>query len=120
MTFRALIFACAAALALPSDAGERLDMRLSPPISAFAPATLNVWVMVNADPNNRAIRVIAQSADFYRSSERPIEGAGAPRTNAFELRNLPSGMYVVSAVLVDCYGHEFKARRDFEVMEGEH
>jgi hypothetical protein len=119
MTVRALVCACALGLALPSDAGERLDIRLST-IAAFAPANLNVWVTVEADPDNRAIRVIAESPDFYRSSERPIEGVRAGRTNAFEFRNLPSGMYVVSAVLVDCNGHEFKARRDFEVMGGEH
>lgn len=116
MTVRALVCACALGLALPSDAGGRLDIRLST-IAAFAPASLNVRVTVEAHPDNRAIRVIAKSPEFYRSSEITIEGANAPRTNAFEFRNLPSGTYLVSAVLVDCNGREFEARRDFEVME---
>jgi len=112
--------ASALALALPSGAGERVGLRLSPAISAFAPANLHVVVLVEPDLDNRVLKVTAESADFYRSSERPLEGAGAPRTNAFEFRNLPSGLYLVTAALVDCTGHEFKARREFEVMGAEH
>ncbi len=117
---RAFMCALALALAMPSTAGERVAIRLSPTISAFAPANLHVWVMVAAHPDNRALKVVAESPAFYRSSEITIEGEEAPQTNAFEFRNLPSGTYLVSAVLVDRTGHEFKVNREFEVMGGEH
>lgn len=113
---RAFICALALALAMPSTARERVAIRLSPMNSAFAPATLYVWVTVAAHPDNRSLRVVAESPAFYRSSEVPIEGEGALQTNAFEFRNLPSGMYLVSAVLVDSAGHEFEANRKFEVL----
>jgi hypothetical protein len=91
--------ASAVALALPSGAGERVGLRLSPTIAAFAPANLRVVVLVEPDLDNRVLKVIAESPDFYRSSERPLEGAGAPRTNAFEFRNLPSGLYRIQAIV---------------------
>src|ERR1044071_2272441 len=52
---------------LPLGAGERITMKVSPAV-AFAPANLIVRTMVVADEENRAIEIIAESQDFYRSS----------------------------------------------------
>jgi hypothetical protein len=58
---------------LPASAGERMIMKVSPAV-AFAPANLIVRAYVEADADNRAIAVIAESEDFYRSSEIQLDG----------------------------------------------
>ena len=88
-----------AATTLPLGAGEPITMRVSPAI-AFAPANLIVRATIEADSENRAVRVTADSADFYRASEMPLNGDQAPRTNTFEFRSLPPGSYEVRAILI--------------------
>jgi hypothetical protein len=85
--------------ALPVGAGERMTLKVSPAV-AFAPANLIVRAFVEADADNRAIAVIAESEDFYRSSEIQLDGDHAPRINTFEFRSLPSGTYHVKALLI--------------------
>jgi hypothetical protein len=92
------LVAVLALLALPALGGERLRIRVSPEMS-FAPATLVVQAMIESDDDNRLLEVVAESSDFYRSSEIPLDGHRAPRLTVFELRSLPSGQYEVRAVL---------------------
>ena len=89
--------------ATPLGAGERLTLKVSPAV-AFAPANLIVRAMIVADPDNRAIEIIAESPDFYRSSSIQLEGDKAARTNMFEFRSLPPGTYEVRANLLDSNG----------------
>ena len=95
---------------LPLGAGERITMKVSPAVS-FAPANLIVRATVLADADNRAVQIIAESADFYRSSEVQLEGEQAARTNRVEFRSLPPGTYEVRANLLrnNGCGHEPKA-----------
>src|SRR5207249_10128857 len=75
MSFALVIFGFTAAGA----AGDKLSVRVSPTV-AFAPANLTIRTMVEADPDNHAVRISAESPDFYRSSEVGLEGEDAPRT----------------------------------------
>jgi hypothetical protein len=84
---------------LPARAGERITLKISPAV-AFAPANLVVRTMIEADSRNRAIEIIAESVDFYRSSEIQLDGEHAPRTTTFEFRSLPPGNYEVKATLI--------------------
>jgi hypothetical protein len=84
---------------LPVGAGERMTLRVSPAI-AFAPANLIVRTMIEADAGNRAIAIVADSQDFFRSSQIQLDGDHAPRTNTFEFRSLPPGTYQVKAILI--------------------
>ncbi len=102
-------------LALPAGAGDKLAMNVSPSV-AFAPANLVVRAYVAADADNRAIEVIAESEDFYRSSEVQLDGDKAPRTNVFEFRSLPTGTYQVSAVLIGSQGQKALVRSQVNVM----
>ena len=95
-----------AATTLPVGAGERMTMKVSPAI-AFAPANLVVRTTIEADADNRAIEIVAESPDFYRSSEIQLEGDKAARTTSFEFRSLPPGTYEVRARL---YGADGQAR----------
>jgi len=93
-----LVAALALLLALPALGGERLRIRVSPATS-FAPANLVVQAVIESDDDNRSLEVVAESSDFYRSSEIALDGDRAPRLNVFELRSLPGGDYEVHAVL---------------------
>jgi len=84
-------------------AGERLTLKVSPAV-AFAPANLIVRTMILADADNRAVEIVAESEDFYRSSEIQLEGEKAARTTMFEFRNLPPGTYEVRASLLGANG----------------
>ena len=88
---------------LPLGAGERMTMKVSPAVS-FAPANLIVRAMIVADADNRSVEIVAESQDFYRSSEIQLEGEKAPRTSMFEFRSLPPGTYEVRANLLGANG----------------
>ncbi len=90
---------------LPLGAGEKMTMNVSPAV-AFAPANLIVRAMILADPDNRAMEVVAESEDFYRSSTIQLEGEQAARTSMFEFRNLPPGTYEVRANLIGANGEQ--------------
>jgi hypothetical protein len=87
------------------DAHDRLALRVSPAV-AFAPANLSVRATVQADAANRSIEIVAESADFYRSSEIQLEGDSAPRTTTFQFRSLPTGEYSVRGILRGQGGRE--------------
>ena len=93
------------AATLPLGAGERITMKVSPAV-AFAPANLVVRATIVADADNRAVEVIAESDDFYRSSTIQLEGDRAARTNVFEFRSLPPGTYEVRANLLGSNGEQ--------------
>jgi hypothetical protein len=86
-----------------SGAGEPIAIRVSPAVS-FAPANLVVQTTIEADAGNRAVEIVAESDDFYRSSQIQLEGEKAPRTNRFEFRSLPPGTYEVRARLIGADG----------------
>ena len=88
---------------LPLGAGQRLTLKVSPAVS-FAPANLIVRATILADADNRAVEIVAESADFYRSSQIQLEGEKAARTNMFEFRSLPPGTYEVRASLFGADG----------------
>lgn len=97
-----------AAMPLGAKDKDPLMMRVSPTVS-FAPANLMVRATVEVNAANRAVEIIAESEDFYRSSEMQLDGNSAPRTTQFEFRSLPPGTYEVRAVL---YGQNGDARAE--------
>jgi hypothetical protein len=90
-------------MAAPLGAGERLLLKVSPTVS-FAPANLVVRTTIEADPANRSLAIVAESGDFYRSSQVQLDGDHAPRISTFEFRSLPPGVYTVRALLFDADG----------------
>jgi hypothetical protein len=111
MKWRAMILGAAIVAASASTgAGERLAMRVSPAV-AFAPANLVVRATVEANEENRAIEIVAESEEFYRSSEIQLDGGRAPRTTLFEFRSLPTGSYQVRAVLKGAAGKELASTK---------
>ncbi len=100
MTRVVLVSLLSLAAALPLGAKEKdpLMLRVSPAVS-FAPANLIVRATIENNAANRAVEIVAESEDFYRSSEMQLDGGNAPRTTQFEFRSLPPGTYEVRALL---------------------
>ncbi len=97
------------------NAGERLTMVVSP-AKAMAPATVRARFGVEPASENRVLDVVADSGDFYRSSQIPLDGERAPHTVAVEFRNLPGGTYVVRGTLGDASGHHYASVFDEVVI----
>jgi hypothetical protein len=91
-------------------AGDHVEMHVTPQV-AFAPADLSVRATIQTDPSNRAIEVIADSSDFYRSSEIQLDGDRAPHIAVFVFRDVPRGVYDVRAILKGRDGQELAATR---------
>ena len=108
------VFLCVLAISAPLNAGERLAMRVTPNM-ALEPALLTVRTIIEADSDNRGLEIVAQSADFYRSSWVQLDGASAPRLNVFEFKNLPTGTYDVTSVLIGSAGQRAIVSRTFRV-----
>ena len=100
---------------LPLRAGERITMTVTP-VVALAPADLIVRTTIEANASNRGIRIVAESANFYRSSEIAIDGERGHRTEVFEFRHVPGGWYEVRATLLGARGEQLAyARRQVDV-----
>ncbi len=89
--------------AISASGGEQLRLAVSP-MQSFAPSNLNIRARVVPNAENRALTIIAESEDFYRSSQIALEGDQAPATIMFEFRGVPGGEYIVSGVLTDSVG----------------
>jgi hypothetical protein len=74
-------------------------LRIQAPRVILAPGRLVVQTIVEPDVANRAIQVIAESADWYRSSEIQLDGKAAPRRHAFEFKDVPSDSYEIRVIL---------------------
>jgi hypothetical protein len=105
MLVRVGVAAMFALISAVAGADEKISMRVSPSV-AFAPANLSVRTTIAADAKNRAIEIVAESTDFYRSSEMQLDGESAPKTTIFQFRSLPTGEYSVRAVLRGQGGRE--------------
>ena len=86
-----------------AGAKEPLSIRVSPAVS-FSPANLVIRTSVEPHADNRAMEVIADSPEFYRSSTIALEGDRAPKTMMVEFRSLPPGDYEVTAMLIGVDG----------------
>jgi hypothetical protein len=89
--------------AAPLNGGEPLRLRVSPAVGT-APGFLTVRVSVEAVADDRFLEVVAESPDFYRSSQISIDGRNAGRQSIFEFRNLPTGLYHVTGVIGGVHG----------------
>jgi hypothetical protein len=89
----------ALALSAPVTSGERLSIRVSPAL-AFEPALLTIRTIIEPTDEARRLSVEVDSASFSTVSEIPLEGKSSPRVNVIRLKNVPSGVYEVRAVLM--------------------
>jgi hypothetical protein len=99
-----LLFGLFVVTSPPLFAGAWLAVQA--PTMMLAPGHLVVQTVVEPDSANRAIQVIAESPDWYRSSEVELDGGTAPRKNTFEFKDLPSGTYEIHVTLLGSDGQQ--------------
>jgi len=97
------------------NGSETLSMKVTPPIS-LEPAALTVSVTIERDADNRALQIVAESPDYYRSSQIPLDGQNAPRVNVIQLKSVPAGLYEVTGVLVRTQGRRSVVQRVAQVQ----
>ena len=94
-------------LVLPSPFSGAVEwLAVDAPTVMLAPGHLVVQTVIEPDAANRAIQVVAESPDSYRSSEVQLAGDTAPRRNTFEFKDLPSGTYEIHAMLLGSNGQQ--------------
>jgi hypothetical protein len=101
--------------ALPVDAGDGMTMAVSP-LRSFSPSNLKVQVRVQPSADNRLLEVVADSPEFYSSSQIQMDGARAPKTFIVEFRDVPSGDYEVTGVLMNEGGDQRAVARQKAVV----
>ena len=98
------------AVALPVGASDRMTIRVTP-AQALAPSPLRVRVRIEPSAQNRSLTVTADSGEFFRSSEVPLDGDRAPKTIEVEFQSLPGGEYDVVGVVKDSAGQQRSVAR---------
>lgn len=109
----ALSFGCTFLLGLNVHTGERLAMKVTPPV-AVAPAGLTVRTTIEESAENRALEVVAESPTYFRSSEISLDGDRAPRINEWVFRGLPAGRYEIRATLIGLRGERATTSQWFQ------
>jgi len=94
---------------------QRLTVRVSPTV-AVAPAPLTVRAFVEPDDANRFLSIVVSSARYERASEVPLDGKQSQRMNLLELRDVPPGLYEITATLVGSAGRLARATQMVKVM----
>lgn len=87
------------------------------PRFAFAPAAVRVRVTVDPKPDQRLVRVQADSGVNLRASEYELHGEDGPRTTWIDWRDLPAGDYVVTADVATSTDWVAQARTTVQVLE---
>ena len=108
----------AAALTIPARANEKDDaliLRVDPH-HAFAPATVQVSVLVELDASARRLVVEADSGSFYRRTDHELEGNTGARLVVFRWRNLPEGEYMVTATVTRAGGIQEQAKERVTIL----
>jgi hypothetical protein len=92
------------------NGGEAMRITVSPALQR-APAFLTVKISLESSAENRYLQVIAESPDFYTSSQVQIDGKNGAPLKVFEFRDLPSGLYDITGILVGTHGTRAKVSR---------
>lgn len=117
LALASIILVSSLATTASADDPERpLHVRVSPAM-AHAPADVYIYVSVARRPDNRLLRVSAESDDFFRSSETQLDGDHSARVTVVRFRELPPGDYEIRAELVVSTGRTVDtAKRSVEVF----
>jgi hypothetical protein len=96
--------------AFPVGADNPLKLRVSSRISS-APADIFVYVTIEPRHENRVLVISAESDDFFRSSDVQLNGEDSATVNVIRFRQLPSGTYDISAMLLGDRGQRTATAR---------
>ena len=89
---------------MSGTARESVSIHVSPAV-AFAPAELVIRASIEPDANNRVLEIVADSNEFYRSSNIQLQGDRASKTSMVQFHGVPGGEYDVTAAVIGADGH---------------
>ena len=92
-------------LTTTSATGDEPLVIVVSPLISFAPTDMTIRTRIVPNDENRTLEIVAESDEFYRSSQIPLEGERAPAMIVVEFRDLPSGNYEIYGSLTDGAGH---------------
>ena len=98
------------------DSAQPLTLEVSP-VVATGPAFVRVRAFVEPNDDNRSLEIVAQSAEFYRSSRVALDGRNSPRMAVVEYPRLPPGRYEIAGVLVGVGGKRATAMRNVQLVQ---
>jgi hypothetical protein len=99
LLFVAVSFFDAAPIVSVAGATDFIQLMVSPTLSEYG--DLLVQVLVARDADNQLMRVTAESASYFSSSEMELEGEYSPRVKTIRFRSVPSGVYEVTGTVYD-------------------
>jgi hypothetical protein len=91
-------------------------MTVRPAVTSTSTAT-QIRVVVPRSERNRALRWEVDGADYFRSSTMDLDGAKAPATFVFVVRNLPEGEVEIRAIVRRNDESEAIVRRQIVVVK---
>jgi hypothetical protein len=100
---------------LTVNAETGLKVRVTPQVS-MAPSDVFIYVFVERDPDNRLLRILAQSDDFSRSSDVQLDGEKSARLTTVRYPGFPAGSYEVEAVVIGASGRRQVARASINIL----
>jgi len=99
-----LIVGLALGVAASVGAGDLLKMEVTPAIQR-EPAIVTAKVTIETSADNRLLQVSAKSPAAARVNEVKIDGANdTTPLKVIEFKNLPPGLYEITAVLIGAQG----------------
>ena len=92
-----------------------VTVRVSP---AFAIEGSPVQAMVRVVPNsdNRLLRIMVDSENYFRSSDVELNGDDAATTHYLALNSLPAGEYSFFAVVYGTHGERARIVEEFRLL----
>ena len=97
------------------SAEDPISMTVRPAVASTSTAT-QIRVMVPRSERNRALRWEVDGADYFRSSTMDLNGAKAPVTFVFVVKNLPEGEVEIRAIVRRNDDSEAIVRRQIVVV----
>lgn len=95
-----------------------LAVRVTPRF-ALVGAWVQTAVRVTPDADNRLLRIMVDSEDYFRSSDVQLDGAYAARTHYLRLKDLPAGEYSLLAVVYGSRGERARMQHRFQLWSSQ-
>ena len=81
-----------------TSADEAIAITVRPAVATFR-GNAQLKVLVARDEKNRSLEWVIDGPNYYRSSSIELDGAAAPRSYFFLIRELPAGEFEIRATV---------------------
>ena len=112
-----LLTGCLAGSSHMMTADESISIAVRPAVTVSR-GTAQLKVLVERNDRNRILTWEVDGPNFYRSSRMALEGASAPRSWFFVVRDLPEGEYDIRATVKRNDNSESMALSSIKVLPG--